>query len=165
MSLRLCVAHMNKPALLEEARYTPFTDSPRAVTAPEQASSVKVADFFQSLREMVTISADADFILIVEWKLRGRLTMGTSSDKKVFPRRVPYRCTIMLPFWGPTEGVCSAHNEARKDSLWVRHAGQDALDHLNLLWLLLGYIPYDELTIRAARCLQYKMRCRIAKSC
>lgn len=56
MSLRLCVAQMKTPLLLAVATYTPFTDSARAVIAPEHASSVKVDDFAQSLREIVTSS-------------------------------------------------------------------------------------------------------------
>ena len=47
---------MNMPLLLAVAMYTPFTDKASAVIAPEHASSVKVEDFDQSLREIVTSS-------------------------------------------------------------------------------------------------------------
>ena len=53
-SIRLfCVDQIHRPDSDAEARYTPFTDSAMAVTAPEDAGSENVADFFQSAREMV----------------------------------------------------------------------------------------------------------------
>lgn len=55
---RFCVAHMKTPDLNAAARYMPFFESASAVTAPEHASSERVEDLDQSLREIVLISAN-----------------------------------------------------------------------------------------------------------
>ena len=54
--LRFCVDQIQRPDSDAVARYTPLTDNAMAVAAPEDAGSENVADFFQSVREMVTIS-------------------------------------------------------------------------------------------------------------
>jgi hypothetical protein len=62
----LCVDQMKTPPLLAVAIYTPLTDIASAVMAPEQASSVKMEDLLQSVREMVTSSIDAESAQILE---------------------------------------------------------------------------------------------------
>lgn len=52
----LAVDHTKMFELQADARYTPLTESDKAVTAPTQSGSVNVETCVQSLREMVIIS-------------------------------------------------------------------------------------------------------------
>lgn len=94
---RFWTAQTNNPALLAEAKYTPFVDIARAVTAPEQASSVKVEVFCQLLRDIVAISRCGPSVRVMRIHV-GILAMCAGSNEEILSRSVPDSCAVMLPF-------------------------------------------------------------------